>query len=314
MTTWTIAIDWDRNGDYIGTYDDVSNRVMSAKWFLGARTPYQQIANDSVFDLEMDNSDKRYSPDNSFSPLYGKLLPQRPVRIQSNDGTTVRTHWTGWLEAVTPAVGKYGKRTVKITATGSMQFFKAAETHLPVQENKRADEIIRDLVDEVLYPYTAGQFAFFELNELTADDPRGKRRVDLDQPVKHDVTVRQLERAIDPRHDADAHRAAQPERAAHRVRLAALANGGRVAEDGGHDVGDRFRGVDDRDVVLGLAGDDLAARLGAIGEGQLDLGRIGDDMQAGQDVALECDHDTAAEPALVGLAGLGRPLGLDQDE
>jgi hypothetical protein len=156
-TTWTIAIDWDRNDDYIGTYDDVSTRVISAKWFLGARTPYQQIANDSVFDLELDNSDKRYSPDNSFSPLYGKLLPQRPVRIQSNDGTTVRTHWTGWLEAITPAVGKYGKRTVKITATGSMQFFKAAETRLPVQENKRADEIIRDLVDEVLYPYTAGQ-------------------------------------------------------------------------------------------------------------------------------------------------------------
>lgn len=26
------------------------------------------------------------------------------------------------------------------------------------------------------YPYTAGQFAFFELDQLTADDPRGKRR------------------------------------------------------------------------------------------------------------------------------------------
>jgi hypothetical protein len=30
-TTWTIAIDWDRNNNYTGTYDDVTNRVISAK-------------------------------------------------------------------------------------------------------------------------------------------------------------------------------------------------------------------------------------------------------------------------------------------
>ncbi|MCC6897293.1 MAG: hypothetical protein IT321_31015 [Anaerolineae bacterium] len=24
-TTWTIAIDWDRNGNYTGTYDDISD-------------------------------------------------------------------------------------------------------------------------------------------------------------------------------------------------------------------------------------------------------------------------------------------------
>ncbi len=26
-TTWTIAIDWDRNGNYSDTYDDVTSRV-----------------------------------------------------------------------------------------------------------------------------------------------------------------------------------------------------------------------------------------------------------------------------------------------
>ena len=144
---------------------------------------------------------------------------------------------------------------------------------------------------------------------------RVDRRIDLDQAMEDEVAVGDLERAVEARDDAGAHRAAQPERAAHRVGLAALAHGGRVAEDGGHEVGDRFGGADDRDVVLGLAGDDLAARLGAVGEGQLDLGRIRDDVEAGQDVALERDDDAAAEAAvLVGLAGLGGSLGLDQDE
>jgi hypothetical protein len=36
-TTWTIAIDWGRNGNYTDTYDDVTSRAISANWFLGMR-------------------------------------------------------------------------------------------------------------------------------------------------------------------------------------------------------------------------------------------------------------------------------------
>lgn len=43
------------------------------------------------------------------------------------------------------------------------------------QETPDVMTFIFDL-DGVPYPYDAGQFAFFELDALTADDPRGKRR------------------------------------------------------------------------------------------------------------------------------------------
>jgi hypothetical protein len=33
------------------------------------------------------------------------------VRIQSNDGTTTRTHWVGWIDSIQPVVGRYGPRT-----------------------------------------------------------------------------------------------------------------------------------------------------------------------------------------------------------
>jgi hypothetical protein len=54
------------------------------------------------------------------------------VRIQSYDGTTTRIHWVGWVANIEPAVGRYGKRTVGITAMGAMQFLKATETKLPL--------------------------------------------------------------------------------------------------------------------------------------------------------------------------------------
>jgi hypothetical protein len=150
-TTWTISIDWARNGNYTDTYDDVTSRVISCDWFLGSKHPYQIDADDSLFNLVLDNSDKRYSPENASSPLYGSIVPFRPVRVQSNDGT-LRTNWIGWIETITPDVDARGKRQVKITAAGPMQFFKAAETAITLQENQPTDQIAKKLIEEVVIP------------------------------------------------------------------------------------------------------------------------------------------------------------------
>lgn len=151
-TTWTISIDWDRNGDFSSTYDDVTSRVLQTNWFLGMRKTYQDMADNSVCVFTLSNADRMFSPDNSASPLAGKIAPLRPVRIQSNDGTTTRTHWIGWIEAIKPTVNKYGERTVQILASGALPFYKAAETNLTLQQNQRTDAIIAQLIEEVVIP------------------------------------------------------------------------------------------------------------------------------------------------------------------
>jgi len=154
-TIWTIAIDWNRNGSFTDTYDDVTSRAMDIRWFLGTQKPYQDVADNSLLTLVLDNSDKRFSPDNASSPIATNLLPFRPVRVQSNDRTTVRTHWIGWIENIRPAVNQYGKRLVEIQAQGPMQFFMAVESKLPLQQNQRTDVIIGKLVQEVVIPPAA---------------------------------------------------------------------------------------------------------------------------------------------------------------
>ncbi len=84
-TTWTVAIDWDRNGSYANEFDDVTSRVISANWFLGMRQAYQEMADNSTLTLVLYNVDKRCSPEYGGSPLTGKVVPFRPVRVQSHD-------------------------------------------------------------------------------------------------------------------------------------------------------------------------------------------------------------------------------------
>lgn len=85
-TTWTIAIDWNRDGDYSDTSEDVSSRIISANWFLGMRQPYQEMADNSVLQLVLNNIDKLFSPESTMltddnpNPLFGKLASFRTAR------------------------------------------------------------------------------------------------------------------------------------------------------------------------------------------------------------------------------------------
>ena len=151
-TSWTIAIDWDRNGDFSGEHDDITQRVLLAEWFVGMQRPYQLTADGSTLVMRLNNKDKRFSPENSAGPLTDKLVPLRPVKIESNDGTTVRAHWSGWIAAILPAGGKYGTREVDIIAHGAMQFLKATQTKIELQEDQRSDQIIDALIQEVIFP------------------------------------------------------------------------------------------------------------------------------------------------------------------
>jgi len=162
-TTWAITIDWDRNGDFDGDYDDVTEYAIAVNWFLGMRKPYEGVGEDNRLELTLNNADKLFSPENSSSPLYGKLASFRPVQITSHDGTTERTMWTGWIESIQPDVGQFGQRQVKITAAGPMQFFKGAETNLVIQENKRTDEIIEALIQAVQIPAPLNQTTLLDV-------------------------------------------------------------------------------------------------------------------------------------------------------
>ena len=72
--------------------------------------------------------------------------------IESHDGTTTRRHFSGWVQSIHPAPNRYGERIATIQVAGAMQFLKATETKIELQENQRSDQIIDVLVNEAIFP------------------------------------------------------------------------------------------------------------------------------------------------------------------
>ncbi|MBE2271325.1 MAG: hypothetical protein IAE80_24035 [Anaerolinea sp.] len=156
-TTWTFRIDWNRDGDFSDLHENVSNHVLQANWFLGFREPYKDVAENSVLTLILRNDSRLFSPENASGALYGNLLPFRTVKVESYDGVTTRTHWVGRIETIQPQVNENGQRTVQIVAAGVMHLYTAAESRLVLQENRRSDEILAELIKEVVIPPAGNQ-------------------------------------------------------------------------------------------------------------------------------------------------------------
>ncbi|MEM6528196.1 MAG: hypothetical protein AAF653_07855, partial [Chloroflexota bacterium] len=151
-TQWKIQIDGDRTGNYDGTNDDITAYVLKANWFTGMRAAYENVTHEPMMICKLRNVDRRFSPENTGGPLYGKILPHTPARVVAHDGVTERVMWQGWLEKIKPGAGRYGHRTMEIQCLSRVIFYAAVETKIALQENKRTDEIIGELISEV--PFT----------------------------------------------------------------------------------------------------------------------------------------------------------------
>lgn len=145
--TYTIAIDFNDDGDFTDLGDVISADVLEVQWRLGMAKPYKHMAALSTAEILVRN------PSGTFSPEVTSLLPSKRLKVQSDDGTTVRTHFIGAIAKVEPTAGEQGKRTAIIFAHGRMAELSQQQIRLPLMTNLTADTGISAILDQVQWRY-----------------------------------------------------------------------------------------------------------------------------------------------------------------
>ncbi len=147
-----IYMDMDRDGDFTDSGDDITDDVMGAEWNIGMREAFQLTADESRLTLTMRNHQKKYSPENTSGTYTGKLLPQRPVKIDAiYDGGTA-TLYTGWVDDFAPTPFERGTLTSIVTCTGAKQFLGRTEVYLELMQMVTVDDVLRVIFDQVVFP------------------------------------------------------------------------------------------------------------------------------------------------------------------
>jgi hypothetical protein len=165
--TWSIGIDIDGNGNYSGPNEALIDNVLSASWRIGFTKAYETISRETTLTLILNNSDKRYSPNNGSSPIYEDFVKGTVVLINGVYGAIDENLFVGWIEDIHPTPSIYGDKTVTVEVSGYFSRASRAKVFIPVQKDKTADEVIETiLTNSLLYPPGfAGRWLLGETNQ-----------------------------------------------------------------------------------------------------------------------------------------------------
>ena len=146
-----VLVDWDRDFSFASDYDDISADVIDCSFSNGIGRAFQLMADEAICKLQLRNNTGKYTPENTASPIYGKIKPQTPIRIilVDNDGNEVIV-WRGWIDTVqvdwTPSGKQTARKTVQMECVGAKIRLDQYEPVIELQENRRTDQIIERIL------------------------------------------------------------------------------------------------------------------------------------------------------------------------
>jgi hypothetical protein len=158
--TYAVLVDWDNDGNFTDSNDDITGDVLSLSWSRG-RDYASALQGRSVagkLTATLINTGGKYSPSNTSSALTGQILPGRSIKLQAGSGSFDYTfpvafndgvRWQGKLDRIKPAPASKGRKTATLTAFGTLGFLNQFETQLASQTNRRTDQAVGDILDDV---------------------------------------------------------------------------------------------------------------------------------------------------------------------
>lgn len=184
--TYSIKVAWSGYADYSGTYDDVSNDVIGpVRWEIGMSRGHDRIAKVGTAEFTLDNSWFNYhgefglySPENAGGSLYGNLVPMRIMEIACNYNEVDYSLFKGYVSEITPDPKAH---QCTIRCVDGVEPWIRHMLNMPLQSNKRGDEIIAAILDLVYYPRAVSELfilssagAQLGQNTVLADASAGK--------------------------------------------------------------------------------------------------------------------------------------------
>ena len=151
--TYVLEVDWNDDGDWGDTAEDVTANTMECVWSRGRDYASQLSGRASAGSLaaRLDNSTGIYSSFNTSSSLTGNLLPGRKVRLRSTD-PAAKTLWTGFLDTLEPVTSLSGAHNVVLRASGPLARINRARVRIAMTTATATGAIVTAILNATNWP------------------------------------------------------------------------------------------------------------------------------------------------------------------
>jgi hypothetical protein len=151
VATYKLQVDWNNDGDWGDTGEEIDmGRVRGITCSFGRDRASQLTGKSKSGSLRatLDNRSGDYNQFNSDSPIYGNILPGRPVRLLGTSTTqSDQAIWQGYLLRITPQVFLGGDATAILECTGSLGQINLDQIEVPMVTSQRTDQVVDDILD-----------------------------------------------------------------------------------------------------------------------------------------------------------------------
>jgi hypothetical protein len=151
VATYKLQVDWNNDGDWGDTGEEIDmGRVRGITCSFGRDRASQLTGKSKAGTLRavLDNRSGDYNQFNSSSPIYGNILPGRPVRLLGTSTTqSDQAIWQGYLVRITPQVFLGGDATAILECTGPLGQVNLDQIEVPMVTSQRTDQVVDDILD-----------------------------------------------------------------------------------------------------------------------------------------------------------------------
>jgi len=151
VATYKLQVDWNNDGDWGDTGEEIDmGRVRGITCAFGRDRASQLTGKSKAGTLRavLDNRSGDYNQFNSSSPIYGNILPGRPVRLLGTSATqSDQAIWQGYLLRITPQVFLGGDATAILEATGPLGQINLDQIEVAMVTSQRTDQVVDDILD-----------------------------------------------------------------------------------------------------------------------------------------------------------------------
>lgn len=144
-----VKISWDGSGAFTGTYDDVSSYVRPPFRTNRGRAQVNDRVGPSTGTLVLRNDTGRFSPYNAASPLFGSLLPMRPIKVTSTYNGTTYPVFTGYCTADSQNPSGPGQAVVTYKLVDAYERLRQGRTRTPLAINQTVNQLMTTILDDI---------------------------------------------------------------------------------------------------------------------------------------------------------------------
>lgn len=153
--TYAIKVDWDADGTFAGTGEDVSARLRFNPQLVirRGREMAKALSPPAAgrFDFTLDNQSGDYSSQNAASPIFGRVLPGREVCGTASYGGTAYALGRAYVEEPIERPSR-GEKYVTFNCLDGLSFLRAAKVSTAMYTGITTDVAIGHVLDAAGWP------------------------------------------------------------------------------------------------------------------------------------------------------------------